>query len=182
MKRILAIAAVAVVATAGGAVAGHWLFGNTNLVDAANAAPADSSGAVNQLWAATVTNADGAPQSLAGFKGHPVVVNFWASWCGPCVEEMPSLSQLHKEYQKKGIEFVGVGVDSDKNIKAFLQKVPVSYPIYVAGFGGADLARAFGNNAGGLPYTVVIDAKGVVRSTKLGQIKPDELKRTLDAL
>jgi thiol-disulfide isomerase/thioredoxin len=95
---------------------------------------------------------------------------------------MPSLSALHKEYSKKGIEFVGLGVDSDKNIKAFLQKVPVNYPIYVAGFGGADLARAFGNNAGGLPYTVVIDAKGVVRSTKLGQIKPDELKRTLDAL
>ena len=129
-----------------------------------------------------MTNADGAPQSLAGFKGHPVVINFWASWCGPCVEEMPSLSALHKEYSKKGIEFVGLGVDSDKNIKAFLQKVPVNYPIYVAGFGGADLARAFGNNAGGLPYTVVIDAKGVVRSTKLGQIKPDELKRTLDAL
>jgi thiol-disulfide isomerase/thioredoxin len=182
MKRILAIAAVAVVATAGGAVASHWLLGNNDLTGVANAAPADSSNAVNQLWAAKVTNADGAPQSLAGFKGHPVVVNFWASWCGPCVEEMPSLSALHKEYAKKGIEFVGVGVDSDKNIKAFLQKVPVNYPIYVAGFGGADLARAFGNNAGGLPYTVVIDAKGVVRSTKLGQIKPDELKRTLDAL
>ncbi|MEM5438476.1 TlpA disulfide reductase family protein [Paraburkholderia diazotrophica] len=182
MKRILAIAAVAVVATVGGAVASHWFVGSNDLAGVANAAPADSSNAVNQLWSANVTNADGKPQSLAGFKGRPVVVNFWASWCGPCVEEMPSLSQLHKEYAKKGIEFVGLGVDSDKNVKAFLQKVPVDYPVFVAGFGGADLARSFGNNAGGLPYTVVIDAKGVVRSTKLGQVKPDELKRTLDAL
>ncbi|SIT42084.1 Thiol-disulfide isomerase-like thioredoxin [Paraburkholderia piptadeniae] len=182
MKRILAIAAVAVVATVGGAVASHWFLGSHDLAGVANAAPADSGNAVNQLWSANVTNADGKPQSLAGFKGRPVVVNFWASWCGPCVEEMPSLSRLHKEYAKKGVEFVGLGVDSDKNVKAFLQKVPVDYPIFVAGFGGADLARAFGNNAGGLPYTVVIDAKGVVRSTKLGQIKPDELKRTLDAL
>jgi thiol-disulfide isomerase/thioredoxin len=182
MKRILAIAAVTVVATAGGAVASHWFLGSNDLAGVAHAAPADSSNAVNQLWAANVTNADGKPQSLGGFKGHPVVINFWASWCGPCVEEMPSLSQLHKEYAKKGIEFVGLGVDSEKNVKTFLQKVPVDYPIFVAGFGGADLARAFGNNAGGLPYTVVIDAKGVVRSTKLGQIKPDELKRTLDAL
>ena len=182
MKRILAMVAVAVVATAGGAVASHWFLGSNDLAGVAHSATPDSSGAVNQLWGAKVTNADGAPQSLAGFKGHPVVVNFWASWCGPCVEEMPSLSALHKEYEKKGIQFVGLGVDSNKNIKDFLQKVPVNYPVYVAGFGGADLARAFGNNAGGLPFTVVIDAKGVVRSTKLGQIKPDELKRTLDAL
>jgi thiol-disulfide isomerase/thioredoxin len=182
MKRILAGAAVAAIAAIGGAAASHWLLGTNDLGAVAQAAPADNKNAVNQLWAASVTNADGKPQSLSAFKGHPVVVNFWASWCGPCVEEMPSLSQLHREYAKKGIEFVGLGVDSEKNVKAFLQKVQVDYPVFVTGFGGADLARAFGNNAGGLPFTVVIDAKGVVRSTKLGQIQPDELKRTLDAL
>jgi len=67
-------------------------------------------------------------------------------------------------------------------VNAFLQKVPVDYPIYIAGFGGADLARSFGNNAGALPFSVVIDAKGNIRSTKLGQIDPVALKQTLDAL
>lgn len=138
--------------------------------------------AVGQLWSAAVTNTDGKPQSLAAYRGRPVVVNFWASWCGPCVAEMPELSALQREYAKKGIQFVGLGVDSATNVKAFLQKVKVEYPVYIAGFGGADLARAFGNQAGGLPFTVVIDAKGTVRSTKLGQIKPDELRHTLDAL
>jgi thiol-disulfide isomerase/thioredoxin len=187
LKRILAGAAVAVVATGIGAFMSHSLLNGADgevahAAQTAPASPATPQNAVAQLWAAPVTNPDGKPQSLNLFKGHPVVVNFWASWCGPCVEEMPALSQMQREYAKKGIEFVGLGVDSDKNVKAFLQKVAVSYPVYVIGFGGADLARAFGNNAGGLPFTVVIDAKGNVRSTKLGQIQPNELKQTLDAL
>src|ERR1700754_1856508 len=181
-KRILAGVAVAVVAAAGGAAVSHWMFGGGTLTEVAQAAPTNGANPVDQLWSAAVTNVADKPQSLALLKGHPLVINFWASWCGPCVEEMPSLSQLHREYAKKGVEFVGLGVDSDKNVKAFLQKVRVDYPIYVIGFGCADLARAFGNNACALPYTVVIDAKGVVRSTKLGQIQPNELKATLDAL
>lgn len=182
-KRILAGVAVAAVAAGGGVLAGHWAGGgNAGVPNADAASVAGKQDAVGQLWSATVTNPDGKPQSLAIYKGKPIVVNFWASWCGPCVEEMPELSALQREYAKKGIQFVGLGVDSAANIKTFLKKVPVDYPIYIAGFGGADVARAFGNNAGGLPYTVVIDANGAVRATKLGQIKPDELRHTLDAL
>lgn len=182
IKRILAGVAVAAVAAGGGILAGHWASGgNAGTADAASVTGKQDA-AVGQLWAAAVTTPDGKPQSLALYKGRPIVVNFWASWCGPCVEEMPELSALQREYAKKGIQFVGLGVDSSPNIKTFLQKVHVAYPVYVAGFGGADVARAFGNTAGGLPYTVVIDANGTVRATKLGQIKPDELRHTLDAL
>jgi thiol-disulfide isomerase/thioredoxin len=179
-RRILAAALVAIVAAGGGVLANHWLNDGSEVARAAQ--NGSSKSPVEQLWAASVTSIDGKPQSLSLHKGHPIVVNFWASWCGPCVEEMPALSQLQREYAKKGIQFVGLGVDSEKNIQAFLQKVKVAYPVYVTGFGGADLARAFGNNAGGLPFTVVIDAKGNVRSTKLGQIDPAALRQTLDAL
>ncbi|RKT25090.1 thiol-disulfide isomerase/thioredoxin [Paraburkholderia sp. RAU2J] len=179
-RRILAGALVAIVAAGGGVLANHWLNGGAEVAHAAQAGSPRN--AVDRLWAAPVTSVDGKPQSLSLHKGHPIVVNFWASWCGPCVEEMPALSQLQGEYAKKGIQFVGLGVDSEKNIQAFLQKVKVGYPVYVTGFGGADLARAFGNTAGGLPFTVVIDAKGNVRSTKLGQIDPAALRQTLDAL
>ncbi|MFT4069509.1 TlpA family protein disulfide reductase [Paraburkholderia sp.] len=180
-RRILAGAVVALAAAGGGVLAAsHWLNRDADVAYAAQ--PDAHQDAVQQLWAAPVTSVDGKPQSLSLLKGHPVVVNFWASWCGPCVEEMPALSQIQREYAKKGIQFVGLGVDSEKNIQAFLTKVKVAYPIYVTGFGGADLARAFGNNAGGLPFTVVIDAKGNIRSTKLGQIDPAALKQTLDAL
>jgi thiol-disulfide isomerase/thioredoxin len=180
-RRILAGAFVAIVAAGSGVLVNHWLNGGSaEVADAAQ--PASARSAVEQLWTAPVTTVDGKPQTLSVLKGHPIVVNFWASWCGPCVEEMPALSQLQRDYAKKGIQFVGLGVDSDKNVQAFLQKVKVAYPVYVTGFGGADLARAFGNTAGGLPFTVVIDAKGNIRSTKLGQIDPQALKETLDAL
>jgi len=179
-RRILAGAVVALLAAGGGVMANHWVTHDSDVAYAAQ--PDTQQGAVQQLWTAPVTSVDGKPQSLSLLKGHPIVVNFWASWCGPCVEEMPELSQIQREYAKKGIQFVGLGVDSAKNIQTFLQKVKVAYPIYVTGFGGADLARTFGNNAGGLPFTVVIDAKGNIRSTKLGQIDPAALRRTLDTL
>lgn len=176
-KRILAALAVAIAATVGGFYAGHYFSG----VDT-EAATQPSGNAVEQLWQATPPAAAGTSQPLAAFKGKPVVVNFWASWCGPCVKEMPTLSALQREYQKKGVTFIGLGVNSEKNVNDFLKKVPVDYPVYVTGFGGADLARGFGNNAGGLPFTVVIDSKGAVRATKLGEVNEAELKRTLDAL
>jgi len=106
-KRILASVFVAILATGVGVFAGHSLL-NADGVDVAQAAQPDTQSAVAQLWAAPVTNADGKPQSLSLLKGHPVVVNFWASWCGPCVEEMPALAQLHREYAKKGIHISSI--------------------------------------------------------------------------
>lgn len=180
MKRMLTLAVVAAVAVAGGLAAGHW-FRAGPAENVAEAAPAPGD-AVAQLWAAALTDADGKPATLASFKGQKVVVNFWASWCGPCVQEMPELVALSHEYRQKGIRFIGIGVDSGQNVKNFLQKVKVDYPVFVSGYAGADLARNFGNTAGALPFTVVIDEHGKIRETKLGQIQPAELKKTLDAL
>ncbi|WP_175836862.1 TlpA family protein disulfide reductase [Burkholderia anthina] len=182
MKRMLALAVVAAAAVAGGVAAGHWFHGDSADDGVAVAAPAAQGSPVDQLWAASLTGVDGKPASLASFKGQKVVVNFWASWCGPCVEEMPELVALSHQYKQKGIRFIGIGVDSDQNVKNFLQKVKVDYPVFVSGYAGADLARNFGNTAGALPFTVVIDETGKIRKTKLGQIQPAELKKTLDAL
>ncbi|MFP3503475.1 TlpA family protein disulfide reductase [Burkholderia sp. SIMBA_062] len=182
MKRMLALAVVAAAAVAGGLAAGHWFRGGSADDGVAVAAPAAQGNPADQLWAASLTGVDGKPASLASFKGQKVVVNFWASWCGPCVEEMPELVALSHQYKQKGIRFIGIGVDSDQNVKNFLQKVKVDYPVFVSGYAGADLARNFGNTAGALPFTVVIDETGKVRETKLGQIQPAELRRTLDAL
>lgn len=186
-KPLILVATVAVTAGLFGLAAQHWLAGGgdserTAPSAAAPAPTAPASGAVAQLLSAPLRDIDDKPQTLEAYKGRVLVVNFWASWCAPCVAEMPQLVALHDAYASKGVQFVGIGVDSRQNVQNFLKKVPVDYPILVSGFGGADLARSLGNGPGALPFTVVIDANGVVRSTKLGQIVPTELRTTLDAL
>lgn len=138
--------------------------------------------AVRALLASSLPDPAGQPQSLAQYRGKVTVVNFWASWCAPCVKEIPALSALQRRYANKGVRFVGIGVDSARNVSQFLSKLTIGYPVYVAGFGGADLARQFGNQAGGLPFTVVIDKAGHVRYLKLGEIDATRLSTELDAL
>ena len=136
---------------------------------------------VETLFAQTMNDVSGKPQSLAQYRGKPVVLNFWATWCAPCVEEMPELSTLSAEQAGK-IHILGVGIDSPSNISAFAAKHKISYPVFNAGMSGTDLARDFGNTGGGLPFTVLIGADGQVRKTYLGRLKFDQLKADIAAL
>ncbi|WP_332877269.1 TlpA family protein disulfide reductase [Massilia sp. S19_KUP03_FR1] len=143
------------------------------------AVPADPATA---LLTQSLNDAGGKPQQLAQFKGKPVLVNFWAPWCGPCVKEMPELSSLSTELKAKNINVIGIGIDTPTNILEFTSKYKIAYPIYVGGMGATDLARAFGNANGSLPYTVLIGADGKVVKTYLGILKFDELRKDLVAL
>jgi thiol-disulfide isomerase/thioredoxin len=149
---------------------------------ASAAPPSDYHDAVGTLWSRSLPDTSGTSQPLAQYRGRTVVLNFWASWCGPCVKEMPALSDLQRRYAQKGVQFVGIGIDSAQNVTQFLEKVKVDYPIYVAGFGGTDIARLFGNTTGGLPFTVLIDKTGRVRYTKLGEIDAATLGAQLNLL
>jgi thiol-disulfide isomerase/thioredoxin len=139
-------------------------------------------GAVSQLYAQSMNDAKGAPQALSQWKGKALVVNFWAPWCAPCVQEMPELAELAAESAGKNIQVIGIGIDSPTNIAQFADKFKISYPLYVAGMSGTELSRKFGNTAGGLPYTVLIGADGQVKKTYLGRLKFAELKADLAAL
>ncbi|CAG2130197.1 Thiol-disulfide oxidoreductase ResA [Cupriavidus yeoncheonensis] len=161
--------AVAVVACAAGALAGHFVF---------SPKPA-SDHAVETFFQTRLPDPGGTDIDLGKLRGKTVVVNFWAPWCGPCVEEMPELTALHAEYAARKVEFVGIGIDSAANIQQFIKKVPVAYPLAVASFAGTELSRNFGNDAGGLPYTVVINPDGSVKYRKMGRITSDELRSVL---
>ena len=124
---------------------------------------------------------DGKPVDTKNWQGKVLVVNFWASWCPPCVEEMPTLDQISKEYAAKNVLFVGIGIDSPSNIREFLQKTPVSYPIVIGGLEGSNLAKQMGNSQGALPYTVIISPSGKSTFTKLGKISEDELKKAINS-
>jgi thiol-disulfide isomerase/thioredoxin len=138
--------------------------------------------AVDQLFAQSLPDAAGKQQVLSQWKGKALVVNFWAPWCGPCVREMPELASLAAELSPKNVNVIGIGIDSPTNIAQFAEKFKIAYPLYVAGMSGTDLAREFGNQAGGLPYTVLIGADGQVRKTYLGELKFDQLRADLAAL
>jgi thiol-disulfide isomerase/thioredoxin len=137
---------------------------------------------VTRLFAQSMNDVAGKAQPLAQWKGKALLVNFWAPWCAPCVEEMPELSTLAGEMRASNINVIGIGIDSPSNIAAFATKLKIAYPLYVAGMSGTDLAREFGNAAGGLPYTVLIGADGEVKKTYMGRLKFDALRADLAAL
>jgi thiol-disulfide isomerase/thioredoxin len=143
---------------------------------------ATASAAAANLYAASLNDLNGKPQSLAQWKGKPLLVNFWASWCAPCVSEMPELSELAAKDGGKHVNVIGIGIDSPTNLAEFAKKTKVSYPLYVGGLGGTDLARELGSASGGLPYTVLIGADGQIRKTYTGRLKFDQLRSDLSKL
>lgn len=145
-------------------------------------APAGVTGPVNALYQQSLPDSHGVSQALAQWKGKALLVNFWAPWCGPCVQEMPELSALQSEVAGKNLQIIGIGIDSADNISQFATKFKIAYPVYVAGTSGTELSSQFGNSAGGLPYTVLIGADGQVKKTYLGRLKFDQLRADLATL
>jgi thiol-disulfide isomerase/thioredoxin len=137
--------------------------------------------AVNALFSQSLPDTYGKLQPLAQWKNRKLVVNFWATWCAPCVQEMPELSALQHEIANRNIQVIGVGIDSASNIAEFALKHKIDFPLYIAGMNGIELSRQFGNQAGGLPFTALIDSNGSVKKTYLGRLKFDELRKDLAA-
>ena len=136
---------------------------------------------IKAFFANTWQTPDGKVVDTKNWQGKVLVVNFWASWCPPCVEEMPALDKLQQEYLQKNILFVGIGIDSPSNIREFLQKTPVSYPIVIGGLEGSNLSKQMGNSQGALPYTVIISPNGKSTYTKLGKISEEELRKAINS-
>lgn len=174
MKRTWGIfGAVAVICIALGVYIGH---------KQTSPQEADTS-AVAALFSQSMPDAQGKPQELSQWKDRPLVVNFWATWCAPCVEEMPELSALQSELDVgKKAQIIGIGIDSPSNIAEFVGKYKITYPIYVGGLNGTELSRQLGNQAGGLPFTLLIDSTGKVRKSYLGRLKMDELRKDIASL
>lgn len=150
----------------------------TNAANAANATDANSkmdllktlsAGQLKQVSGEAFQWKPGAGNGKSGVS----VINFWATWCGPCVEEMPELDKLSKTLAPASV--IGVAIDNATNVKGFLEKTPVTYPIALAGLEGTDLMRELGNQQGGLPFTVLIDKNGKLLFTKMGKTNEKEL-------
>ncbi|MFZ6815289.1 TlpA family protein disulfide reductase [Undibacterium sp. Rencai35W] len=146
----------------------------------APSAPKNAS--VAQLLALSLPDSKGQIQKLAQWQGKFLLVNFWATWCGPCVQEMPELSALQKDLASANVQLLGLGIDSPTNIADFAKKYQITYPLFAAGMEGTELSRQLGNQAGGLPFTVLIAPDGSVAKQYLGRLKMDELRADISKL
>jgi thiol-disulfide isomerase/thioredoxin len=127
----------------------------------------------------TFDTPQGGSLDLGALKGKVVVLNFWATWCPPCVEEMPELDELYPQLQAQNVELIGIAIDSPSNVDQFLQKTPVNYPIVLAGMTGTELGKALGNQQGGLPFTVILDENGNELLTEAGRIQMSTITNAL---
>ncbi len=134
------------------------------------------------LFTANFPDENSKPQPLSQYEGKVVVLNFWASWCEPCREEMPELSELHSAYNDKNVVVLGMAIEDVSAINDFLKETKVSYPLFAADVQGMDIAASLGNNKGVLPYTVIIKADGTVAKTYFGRITKPLLEQTLKTI
>lgn len=158
-------AGVAAAAAVGGGGLAWWRFQPHEVAE----------GAEQALWSQSFTTPDGAPLAMASFQGKPLLVNFWATWCPPCVEELPLLNRFYQDHRAQGWQVVGLAIDQLSAVRKFLGKLPLDFPVGMAGMGGTELGRALGNLQGGLPFTVLLGGNGRVLHRKMGQVSPQDL-------
>ena len=134
------------------------------------------------LFTSIINDPEGKPQDLKQFQNKIIVLNFWATWCEPCREEMPELSSFYTENKSKNVVVVGIAIDEAKAVKSYLKKTKVMYPILVDEDKGVILSKNLGNDQGILPYTVIINSKGSIEKTILGRVHKDQLDAILKPL
>ncbi len=123
----------------------------------------------------------GAPQALSRWKGRLLVVNFWATWCVPCVEEMAELQQIQDDYAGRGVTVLEIGTEDLERVRRFGAEHGLRLTLLAAGFDGIEQARALGDDDGALPYTVVISPEGRILHRHRGRISAPTLRSWLDA-
>ena len=137
---------------------------------------------VVSLLATRLPDDKGAETSMADIAGKVTVVNFWATWCAPCREEIPDFVKLQAEYGGRGVRFVGIAAERAEKVPAFVREFGINYPILVGDMAAIELSRKLGDKAGALPFTVVLDADRKLVHRELGVLKPDKLREIFSKL
>ena len=167
-RELLALAGVGLVAAVAGAVLGPFALQSTSGASA--------------LLSMVFPDLAGEPRRLRDWHGKVAVCNFWATWCEPCREEIPLLITLYDKYRNQGLGVVGIGIDKLPNILEFAAKLKITYPLLVGDMRALDVMRNLGNEAGALPFTVILDRQGAVIYRKLGAFREGQLDAILAPL
>lgn len=167
-REVLVLGGVGVAAAVAGA-----LFGALGVQRSTGAA---------ELLALTLPDLQGRPAALKAWQGRVLVANFWATWCAPCLEEIPLLSAAQREHAARGLQVVGIALDQAPKIHEFAAKIHIDYPVLVGDGGLVALMQKLGNGSGGLPFTVILDRRGSLAHRKLGAFRGSELSSIVQPL
>ena len=160
------------------AVAGYRL----GVIGKSTEIPAAALSSALPIHELTLSDLNGQAQSLGQWRGKLLIVNYWATWCTPCREEMPGFSRLQDKYRDKGVQFVGISIDTADKIIEFQKTTPVTYPLLIGDITVMENSAKLGNNRQALPFTAVFDREGRLSATKLGRLSEPELERLLTEL
>jgi thiol-disulfide isomerase/thioredoxin len=178
-RQILTVGVAAAAALAGAGVA-YWQ--NQKVKASEPSAPQKPvSGDLTDLWQMQFDTPDGRKLTMQSLKGKPLLINFWATWCPPCVEELPLLERFYNQNKAKSVQIVGLAADKPEAVRAFLKKLPLTFPIGITDLSGIALSKSWGNLAGGLPFSVMLAADGRVMQRKMGKLSEEDLKIWLAA-
>jgi thiol-disulfide isomerase/thioredoxin len=142
----------------------------------------DTPEVVERVLRAQLADVKGTSRSLEQWRGSVLVVNYWATWCAPCREEIPVFVRLQERYGSRGLQFVGIAIDQPDQVAAFAREFRINYPLLLGGAEAIELLRQVGNRAGVLPYTLVIDRKGNLVNRESGGLKEARLERLIQPL
>ncbi|WP_186289555.1 TlpA disulfide reductase family protein [Methylomonas koyamae] len=122
------------------------------------------------------------PQSIAQWRGKILLVNFWATWCPPCLKEIPEFVKLQAEYQDRGVQFVGIALEDKQPVLDYQSQVKVNYPLLIGGEDAAMLAQRLGNLINTVPFTVIVDPQGKIVHRQLGELSREKILEVIEPL
>jgi thiol-disulfide isomerase/thioredoxin len=135
--------------------------------------------AVQNFWMQSFERPEGGNLSMQAFQGKPLLINFWATWCPPCIEELPLIDAFYYQNKSKSLQVIGLAVDQPSMVRRYLTQKPLSFPVGLAGFNGTELGRTLGNAQSVLPFSVIFDAKGRLLAQKAGKLDQSDLEAWL---
>jgi thiol-disulfide isomerase/thioredoxin len=173
-RTLAAFAVVAGLSAAGGALYHLWSRGG--------GAGYDPAEVVERILAAPHADVKGETRRVGDWRGRVLVVNYWATWCAPCREEIPVFVQMQERYRGRGLQFIGIAIDQPDKVAEFAREFRINYPLLLGGVETIELVRQVGNQAGVLPYTLVIDRTGKLVTRERGGLKEDRLESLIRPL
>lgn len=129
-----------------------------------------------------MTDIHGQLRDIKEWDGKVILLNFWATWCPPCLKEIPDFIELQNQFGEQGFQVIGVAVDNEKDVRRFADEMKMNYPVMAGEYEAIDLSRRYGNNIGGLPYSVIINRKGEISDTFMGELSKIEAEKLLRKL